>query len=278
MCAANAVASRPRASAQLWWQLARRSFARSTTYRGATFAGVFTNTVFGFLRVYVLLAVVHARPGTGGFDDTDAITFSFLTQGLMAVCFAMSSEWIGERIRSGDIVSDLYRPVDFQAYWLSTDLGRSAFLFAFRSVPPMLVGAAAFHLRTPSSLAQWLAFAASAALVVPIAFSLRFCASMTGFWLLDARGVWQITTLVTMFCAGFMVPLTFLPDGLAHVAVWLPFAGLAQLPAEVFLNKHVGIAAIASVLARQVGWGIALLALGRLIATRAFRKVVVQGG
>ena len=31
-----------------------------STYRGATFAGVFTNTVFGFILAYVLLAVFRA--------------------------------------------------------------------------------------------------------------------------------------------------------------------------------------------------------------------------
>jgi hypothetical protein len=44
---ASAVPSRPRAP-ELWLQLVRRSFHRMSTYRGATFAGLFTNGVFGF--------------------------------------------------------------------------------------------------------------------------------------------------------------------------------------------------------------------------------------
>lgn len=52
MRSASAVLSRPRAPGEiaLWWQVARRSFHRMSTYRGATAAGVFTNSVFGFLR------------------------------------------------------------------------------------------------------------------------------------------------------------------------------------------------------------------------------------
>jgi ABC-2 type transport system permease protein len=280
MCAANAVASRTRAPgpASLYAQLARRAFHRASTYRGATFAGVFTNSVFGFLRVYVLLAVLHARPGTGGFDDTDAITFTFLTQGLLAVSFAFAELDIATRIRSGDIVSDLYRPVDFQGYWLATDVGRIGFTMVFRGIPPVLVGALAFHLRLPDSPLTWCAFAVSVWLGALIAFAIRFTASLAGFWLLDARGVWQITSLVSTFLAGFMVPLTFLPDAAARVAAWLPFAGFAQLPAEVFLGKHDAVADVVSVLGRQTAWVVALLLLGRAVNRRALRKVVVQGG
>ena len=42
--------------------LAWSGFRRYATYRQATVAGAFTNTVFGFLRCYVLLAVA-ARCG-----------------------------------------------------------------------------------------------------------------------------------------------------------------------------------------------------------------------
>ena len=43
--------------------LAGSGFRRWSTYRQATAAACFTNTVFGFLRAYVLLAVVAAGMG-----------------------------------------------------------------------------------------------------------------------------------------------------------------------------------------------------------------------
>jgi ABC-2 type transport system permease protein len=280
MRTASAVLSRPRApgQVQLWWQLARRSFLRSATYRAATFAGVFTNTVFGFLRVYVLLAVLDARPGTGGFDAKDAVTFTFVTQGLLAVSFAFAESDIAVRIRTGDVVSDLYRPVDFQAYWFANELGRIAFQLVFRGVPPLLIASFVFDVRVPPNLGVWVAFVVSVWLGATISFAIRYATSLSGFWLLDARGVWQITSVVSMFFAGIAVPLSFLPDGLVGAARWLPFAGMAQLPTELFLGKHHSAAAVFALLARQAGWAVLLLAVGRVVGTKAFRKVVVQGG
>lgn len=277
---ANAVPSRPRAfaSVELWWQLTRRSFRRMTTYRGATFAGLFTNTMFGFFRVYVLLAVLDARPGTGGFDRADAATYTFATQGIMAVTYAFGDVDIAARIRSGDVVSDLYRPVDFQGYWLANDIGRAAFQVLFRGIAPVLVGAFVFELRLPTDIGAWVAVFVSLWLAVVVSFAIRFAVSLTGFWLLDTRGVLQITGIVSMFLAGLMIPLSFFPDQLATIARWLPFAATAQLTIELLLGQHPAVGDIASVLARQVLWAVVLLGVGRLVAARAFRKVVVQGG
>ncbi len=59
-----------------YWEIAASGFRRYSTYRGATFAGLFTNSIFGVLRCYVLLALLTARPNVGGYDVQDAITYT----------------------------------------------------------------------------------------------------------------------------------------------------------------------------------------------------------
>jgi len=260
------------------WHVARRSCAQFATYRGATFAGAFTNTVFGFLRVYVLLAVLEVRPGLGGFDATDAATYAFVTQGMLAVIFSFGYAEIAERIRTGDIVSDLYRPVDFQLWFLAADVGRAAFHAVFRGVPPVLVGAIAFGIRVPPDALAWAAFAVSMVLALTISFGIRFVAALSAFWLLDVRGVWQIATMTAFLGAGLIIPLTFLSDGAATVARALPFAGMSQLPLELFLGRHRSVIDALEILGRQAAWALVLLGIGRVVASRAMRKVLVQGG
>jgi ABC-2 type transport system permease protein len=262
----------------LHWAVARRSFRRYSTYWGATFAGVFTNTIFGFIQAYALLAVFRQRSDVGGFDAVDVVTFTFVAQGLLAVVEAFGQLELSERIGSGDVVSDLYRPYDLQAWWFAQDLGRAGFQLLVRGVAPFAVGAMAFRLRLPADAGVWAAFAISLALAVSVSFAWRFVIALTTFWLLDVRGVVQLTGLVSFFFSGFLLPLTFFPDGLRAVADVLPFAAVAQLPVEVFLSKHRSPAALAGVYAHQLGWLLALLATGRAVQARAWRKVVVQGG
>ena len=68
---------------RLYVEVARRTYACTSTYRSATVAGVFTNTVFGFLLAYVLRPCTQQRPAVGAFDVTDAVTFTFVAQGLL---------------------------------------------------------------------------------------------------------------------------------------------------------------------------------------------------
>ena len=57
---------------RLDWELAVRGYRRYAAYPAATWAGVFTNTVFGFIQAYILLALFETRDDIGGYDATDA--------------------------------------------------------------------------------------------------------------------------------------------------------------------------------------------------------------
>ena len=260
-----------------YWQLARRSFQRYTTYRGATFAGVFTNTVFGFLKAYILLALYRHRSEVGGLDAVDVVTYTFVSQGLLATTGAFGNNEIADRIRTGDIISDLYRPLRFQAYWLFRDLGRATFQVVFRGIPPFVIGALVFHLSLPPDGFTVLAFVVSVVLAVEVGFAFSFLVSLTAFWLLDSRGPAQLAVFVMQFFSGFVVPISFFPGALRQVAEVLPFSSIIQLPVEVFLGLHPGVAVL-GVLGRQLAWALALLGLNEFVAGRATRRVVIQGG
>jgi ABC-2 type transport system permease protein len=263
---------------RLYWEVARATARRMATYRGAAFAGLVTNTVFGFILSYVLLAVYRERASVDGFDATDAVTFTFVAQGLLMVVGIFGTDMeMAERIRTGEVAMDLSRPYDFQGWWAAVAYGKSFFYAWARGVPPFLVGALAFDLRLPPHPGTWAAFAVSVVLAVGLTFAWVFVLHMSAFWILEVRGPVQIGSLVALFMSGNFVPLFLFPAGLERVARALPFASMLQLPAEVFLGHHRG-AGLAPVLATQAAWLVAMVAVGRLVLSRAVRRVVVQGG
>jgi ABC-2 type transport system permease protein len=256
--------------------VARQTFRRMTAYRGATAAGAFTNTVFGFLLAYALLAVYRHRSEVDGFDPVDAVTFTFVAQALVMTVGLFGDNELSARIRTGDVVADFYRPVDIHAWWASVAYGKAGFYVLFRGIPPFLVGALAFHLRLPAAT-TWPWFMASVAAAVAVAFGVRFLLALTAFWLLDDRGPAGLGLLAGMFFSGVFVPVVFFPPWLETVARALPFPAMLQLPCEVFLGKHPGWGS-AGIIAVQLAWAAALAGLGRMVLARAVRKVVVQGG
>jgi ABC-2 type transport system permease protein len=261
---------------RLYVEVARRTYARISTYRGATLAGVFTNTVFGFLLAYVLLAVYDERRDVGGFDAIDAVTFVFVAQGLLMVLGMFSDTEIADRVRTGDVIVDLQRPYDHQAWWAGVSYGKAVYYVIFRGVPPFVVGALVFHLRLPTP-GNAVAFAVSLTLAVAVAFGWRYLLQLSSFWLLDVRGANQLGWLAAQFLSGAFLPIVFFPDWLESVSRALPFASMLQLPVEVWLGRY-DAGELPWVYAQQLFWGVVLVLAGRHVMSRAVRRVVVQGG
>ncbi|WP_406398904.1 ABC transporter permease [Streptomyces uncialis] len=265
---------------RLYATVAAGGFRRYATYRTATAAGVFTNTVFGFILAYTYIALWDERPGLGGYDQADALTFVWISQGLLAVASVLGGGFEDElmdRIRTGDIAVDLYRPADLQLWWLAGDLGRAAFQLLGRGVVPMAVGALCFTLTLPADPLTWLAFLLAVLLGTVVSFAIRFVVALSAFWLMDGAGVAQIAFLAGVFFSGMLLPLAVFPGTLGEIARALPWSAMIQVPADVFLGKSTGTDLLGAY-AFQAGWALALLLTGRLLQGAATRRVVVQGG
>ncbi|MET9554965.1 ABC-2 family transporter protein [Streptomyces sp. NPDC006645] len=265
---------------RLYAAVAAGGFRRYATYRTATAAGVFTNTVFGFIGAYTYIALWEQRPNLGGYDLSQALTYVWLGQALLMACAMMGGGFedeLMERIRTGDVAIDLYRPADLQLWWMASDLGRAAFHLLGRGIVPMVFGALAFDLALPTRPAVWLAFLFSVFLGIVVSFAVRYLVALSAFWLLDGAGVGQIAFLAGLFFSGMLLPLTLFPGALGEIARALPWSSLLQVPADVFLGRHTGWGLVGA-FAFQAGWAVALLALGRLLQSVATRRVVVQGG
>jgi ABC-2 type transport system permease protein len=261
----------------LGFELARRGFARYAAYPGATWAGVFTNTFFGFLIAYALLAVFDQRDTVGSYDAQDAVTYTWLAQGLLMTIYLWGWFEVALRVRSGDVATDLQRPLDFQLYWLAQDVGRATYHAIFRGIPPFLLGAVVFDVLVPGDPVTWLAFVASLFLAVVVSFAFRFLFNLAAFWLLDYRGAGTLAMVASTFFSGQIVPLAFFPDWLETLAWALPFAAMVQAPIEVWLGHAEGLE-LAGLLALQTVWAVFLLGIGRAVLAAGMRKLVIQGG
>lgn len=258
---------------RLDWEIAKRGYRRYAAYPVATWGGVFTNVVFGFLRGYVLLAVFDHRDVVGGYDAADTITYVWLGQGLIATVFVWGWFDLALRIRTGDVATDLVRPVHPLRYGLAFDLGRALYHLVFRGIPPFVLGALVFELTAPDELWRWLAFVVSVVLAVTVSFGFRFLYNAVAFWTVDYRGPSVIAMIVMNLLSGFVVPLAFFPDWLEAIARATPFPSMVQTPIDVFVGR-----ADATALLVQLFWCFALLGLCHVVFAAGTRKLVVQGG
>jgi ABC-2 type transport system permease protein len=258
--------------------LAAAGFRRWSTYRLAAAAGVFTNTVFGVIKLSILLAVAESAGGTvAGYDAASLSTYTWVSQGLIAFVMIFSWTELADRVRTGDIAVDLARPVDLQLAWLAADLGRAAWALLSRALVPLVFGAVVYGLYVPSDPTALALLPLSLLLAVLVSFGCRFVVNLTAFWLVEIRGVAMLYVLASGVLGGHLVPVHFFPAWLQAVAYATPFPSMVQTPIDLVTGQADGSAAAGLVLA-QVAWAVGVLLLGRVVLVRATRKLVLQGG
>lgn len=263
----------------VYWAIGVRSFRRFSTYRIATVSGAFTNTVFGFILCGIYLTLWHERPGLGGYDVSDALTFVWLQQGLLTpigIFGATTTVELGERVRSGEIAVDLYRPTRLFLWWLSVDLGRAMFELVVRGGAPLIVGSLVFDLKFPSDLLTWFAVAIGLVLGILVSFGIRYLVALSGFWITDSRGVEALALVLSCFFSGMILPLVVFPGWIGEFARATPWAATLQVPIDIWLGRSPG--GIGSALMFQLGWILVLGLSCQLTTLVATRKVVIQGG
>ena len=262
---------------RLYYEIARREFRRHLTYRTATLAGLFTNSVFAliFSAVYVALyRDAGEQREVAGFTVAEALSYVWITQSLIMVV-AMWGTWdIALGVRSGDVYADLFKPFNYFGYWLSRDLGRAVYFMLSRFVPTLTLGALLFDLALPSSLERWLGFVATMALGVVVSFTIRFIVNLSAFWFTDIQGIRALQLSLLGFLSGFLVPLNFLPGVLRQIAEALPFRTMMMVPVNVLLGHQ----AVLTALGLQVFWSVVMSGVGIALLQVAKRKVVIQGG
>lgn len=264
---------------RLDWELARRGYRRYAAYPAATAAGLFTNVFFGLLIASILLAVYDQRDDVGGYDVSDAMAYVWLAQGLLAVVASFGPSWseLALRVRSGDVATDLHRPVDLQRALFAQDIGRAAYQALWRAAPQFVLGAIFYEITAPADALRWLAFGLSVCLAIVVSFAIRFLVNLSSFWLLDYRGPQVLALTVTHLLSGLIVPLSYFPEPWGDIVRALPFAAMVQAPIDIYVDEPLGGSTV-GVLLLQAFWAVTLILAGRLVLAAGTRKLVVQGG
>jgi len=253
-------------------------FRRYATYRQATVASAVTNTVFGFLRTYVLLAATAGTGIAAGYSESQLVMFVWLGQGLYGVVGFWGWTDLADRIRTGDVVVDLIRPVHPVTAYLAADLGRAGHGMLTRLVIPLTVGVIAFDPYLPRHPATYALLPVSILLAVLVSFGCRFLVNAAGYWMLDIRGITLAWGVLSGVASGLTFPVRFLPDWLADL-LWFgtPLPSMLQVPLDIAVER-VPLRAQLGLLALQAAWAVALLAVCVVVQRRAERRLVIQGG
>ena len=263
--------------ARLFWQLMKLSFQRQFSYRAANLAGLATNFFFGLLRASLMMALYRSRTEVNGVSLQQAVTFTGLSQALIAYLMIWGWWDVINQIRSGDIASDLLKPMNYFTFWLAQDIGRAVAHLLVRGVTLLLGFAVLFDMKLPSSWTQVLAIVIALILGLLVSFSWRFLVNLSAFWFPGSRGIGGVAYSGAYYLSGFLMPMRFFPQWFVRVCSFLPFPYMVNTVIETYLGIITG-PELRNALLLQAVWVCILFIVCQVVLRAGVRKLVIQGG
>ncbi|YAL83747.1 ATP-binding cassette domain-containing protein [Dermacoccaceae bacterium W4C1] len=256
----------------------RAGIRQQSTYRLAALGGLVANTTFGFLKVAMLFATVRAAGGeVGGYDLGAMSAYIWLSQGLLGAINLNGRIDLAERVKTGDVAIDFLRPLSVQASTYAQETGKAVWTLVPRGIPSVLIGALVVGMTMPTTPGPYLLGAVSFLLGVLVSVAAVYLVAVSGFWLVETRGIQVLYMVVSGFLAGLFVPIGLFPTWLQIIANATPFPSMMMAPIDILSGRVAGLEALGTV-GIQAAWLAGLSVIGAL-ATRAGRqKLEVQGG
>jgi ABC-2 type transport system permease protein len=255
-------------------------FRQSLTYRMEWLFGVFQSVLFLWVEVTVWQTLLGGSTGSNAdsvVTAADMVTYLVVASVVRALVQAGIAEDMEARLRTGDIVNDLLRPVGFPVLVIGRSLGSAGASLLSRTLPTVILAYFVWGLKSPASWQGAVAVLGAVLIGVAIAYAINCLLGILGFWVWTTdHFVWLVGAFIRVL-SGAAIPFWFLPDWLRAVGEALPFHTMGYTPVGLYLGKIPPSEAWFLMVA-GLAWAVGLWGLVWLCWRRAISRIVVQGG
>jgi ABC-2 type transport system permease protein len=182
-----------------------------------------------------------------------------------------------QRVLSGEIVGELIKPVPLSQFLLAQEIGRYMSRLLLRTLPIAIFIYFTFGLTVPHSPLYIALFVASIIFSFWIMFGINYITALAAFWITQLFSVNVLKGQSIRLLSGILVPLWFFPVTALPIIKLLPFASIAFVPIQLFL-EDITLSKACYSLALQLAWGVIIWQIGRWMWSKAVRQLSINGG
>ena len=246
-------------------------------YPSAIWAKFFSKVVYLYLQFSIWNALFLSNGQMNPVLKQDDILNYIIVATIISTFIECNTiEWMNDQIRTGNIVTELVRPVNFRKMAFSRHLGGTVIKIVFYCIPlSILVG---IVLNKPLLCHKQILYGL---LSVILAYCIQFLYSLIigllAFWLIVTWPLNMLLGAVYKLLSGAWIPVTMFPDFLNRINYFFPFRAIYAIPVTIMTNQ-LNIQNIWQNILIQLIWIIILFAVMELIWNIGKKKLIVQGG
>jgi ABC-2 type transport system permease protein len=257
--------------------IAQTAFQQAITYRITTLTNIALTFIWVFILYYLWQAAFSEEATIQGFTWDDMRTYVVIAYGLNALIGWRIGANMMFTIRTGDILRDLTRPLNYCSSQLSVATGAAMVEGILSLGLTLVVGLVFIGIEPPASVEAGVMFAVAVVLGFFTKALVVFSVSLLTFWTLNSVGIsWSREAIITIL-SGTIIPLAMMPGWLRVIADVSPLRGVVSTPLTIYLGQAEGGDALA-LLALSGGWLVAMWLFANWAWQAAFNRVEIQGG
>ena len=257
--------------------IALTAFQQAITYRITTLTNIALTFIWVFILYYLWKAAFTEEATIQGFTWDDMRTYVVIAYGLNALIGWRISANMMMTIRTGDILRDLTRPLNYCSTQLSMATGGAMVEGILSLGLTLVVGLVFIGIKPPDSPTAAALFGVAVVLGFFTKALVVFCVSLLTFWTLNGVGIaWSREAVITIL-SGTIIPLAMMPGWLRVIADVSPLRGVVSTPLMIYLGQATGLEAL-GLLALSVAWLVAMWFFANWAWRAAFNRVEIQGG
>ena len=246
-------------------------------YRSSVWIKLLSKMLFLYVQVEVWRGFYASNIGVSlekGLEETIAyVVASCLISGF--VDFA-TIEYVNSRIRTGDIIIDLMRPVNYILYVFCYNFGKVLMTIFFYTIPLLILGIClGFHLPNIINIFSVLLMVI-AAMIINFFFS--YIIGILAVWF---RVTWPINMAmkaIHKLLSGAWIPIWLFPDILKRITSCFPFQYIYYAPAYILSKEKIIFSEFVILFITQIIWIFILSGITALVWFYAKKRLDVQGG
>ncbi len=224
-------------------------------HRSRSIVYVFTYVFNSLLFLAFIRGVFSKNSSLGGWTLSTVTSYYFLL--ILAPALLMTHPEmpvLRDDIEKGELAGRLLKP--FSYYWQ-----RFYHEIPYRIFQGLLAVVIYFSLsaifgnflRLNLSLMQVALIIIIFVLAYMISFTFKMIIAIVAFWTTDTRGLHELTDVIILIFAGFIVPVNLLPGILEKAAYLLPFSYIIYFPVIAIQGK-LSVLSMLSVISSQIIW------------------------
>ena len=257
--------------------IAQTAMQQAVAYRLTTLFTIALTFIWVLILYYLWKAAFSSRSVVAGFSWDEMRTYVVLAYAINALVGWRVGAQMMATIRTGDVVAELVRPLNYCGAQIARAVGYAVIEGALSLALTLTVGLLFLDIRPPASPAMAALFLVSLLLGFFTKALIVFSVSLLTFWTLNGVGLMWSQQAVLQVLSGTIVPVALLPGWLGVAAEILPMRGIVSTPLLLYLGK-LDSGEIVQLMGLQAGWLVLLWFGANWAWRRAFKALETQGG